>query len=152
MLGGYGGAAVAKAGIGALIGAGWVKPSLFIFLSPIIGAAAGLILAVVIGWSVYRLPAAKLDRAFRRIQFASAAAFSISHGANDAQKTMGIIVGRLVSVQPLFKDATGWQAALYLPTADTVPLWIEIAAYTAIALGTALGGWRIVKTMGTRIT
>jgi PiT family inorganic phosphate transporter len=152
LLGGYGGAAVAKAGIGALIASGWVKPILFIFLSPLIGAVASLLLTVVISWSVYRLPAAKLDRAFRRIQLLSAAAFSISHGANDAQKTMGIIVGLLVSSQALFVGATGWQAVLYLPNADSIPLWIEMSAYAAIALGTALGGWRIVKTMGTRIT
>lgn len=98
------------------------------------------------------MPAAPLDRLFRRIQLLSAAAFSISHGANDAQKTMGIIVGLLVSTQHLFRDATGWQAALYLPSADSIPLWVEMSAYTAIAIGTALGGWRIVKTMGTRIT
>jgi PiT family inorganic phosphate transporter len=152
LLGGYGGAAVAKAGIGSLIAAGWVKPLLFIFLSPIIGALAALLLTIGIGWSVYRLPAGPLDRVFRRLQLLSAAAFSVSHGANDAQKTMGIIVGLLVSSQHLFRDATGWQHALYLPSADTIPLWIEMAAYTAIALGTALGGWRIVKTMGTRIT
>ncbi|MDX2058663.1 MAG: inorganic phosphate transporter [Gemmatimonadales bacterium] len=152
LLGGYGGAAVAKAGIGALIASGWVKPIIFIFLSPLIGAMASMFLAVTLSWSVYRLPAAKLDRAFRRIQLLSAAAFSVSHGANDAQKTMGIIVGLLVSTQALFQDATGWQAALYLKDADTIPMWVEMSAYTAIALGTALGGWRIVKTMGTRIT
>ncbi|MSR03878.1 MAG: inorganic phosphate transporter [Gemmatimonadetes bacterium] len=152
LLGGFGGAAVAKAGIGALIGSGWVKPLVFIVLSPLIGAGAGLALTMIIGWSVYRLPAAKLDRVFRRIQLLSAAAFSISHGANDAQKTMGIIVGLLVSVHPVFKDATGWQSILYVPSADTIPLWIEMSAYSAIALGTALGGWRIVRTMGTRIT
>jgi len=152
LLGGYGGAAVAKAGIGALIASGWVKPIAFIFLSPLIGALAAMILTVGLGWSVYRLPAARLERVFRRTQLLSAAAFSVSHGANDAQKTMGIIVGLLVATQHLFKDATGWQAALFVPSADSIPFWIEMAAYSAIALGTALGGWRIVKTMGTRIT
>ena len=152
LLGGYGGAALVKAGIGGLIAAGWVKPILFIFLSPLIGAGASLLLTVVLSWTVYRLPAAKVDRAFRRLQLLSAAAFSVSHGANDAQKTMGIIVGLLVSVKHLFKGAPGWQGALYLPNADSIPLWVEMAAYSAIALGTALGGWRIVKTMGTRIT
>ena len=151
LLGGYGGAAVAKAGIGALIASGWVKPILFIFLSPLIGAAGSLILTVAISWSVYRMSAAKLDRAFRRIQLLSAAAFSISHGANDAQKTMGIIVGLLVASKHLFQGATGWQASLYVPNADSIPLWVEMGAYAAIAMGTALGGWRIVKTMGTRI-
>jgi hypothetical protein len=131
---------------------GWVRPILFIFLSPLIGALAAILLTTLIGWSVYRLPAARLEGIFRRAQLLSAAAFSVSHGANDAQKTMGIIVGLLVASQHLFKDAVGWQGALYVPSADTIPLWIEMAAYTAIALGTALGGWRIVKTMGTRIT
>ncbi len=152
LLGGYGGAAVAKAGIGALIASGWVKPILFIFLSPFIGAGFSTLLTTGLSWSLYRLPAARLDRVFRRAQLLSAAAFSVSHGANDAQKTMGIIVGLLVSSQDLFRNAAGWQANLYLPSADHIPLWIELSAYTAIALGTALGGWRIVKTMGTRIT
>ena len=152
LLGGYGGAAVAKAGMGSLIAAGWVKPILFIFLSPMIGLAAALTLTIGLSWAVFKLPAAPVDRVFRRLQLLSAAAFSVSHGANDAQKTMGVIVGLLVASQHLFKDATNWQAYLYLPTADKVPLWIEIGAYAAIAFGTALGGWRIVKTMGTRIT
>ncbi len=152
LLGGYGGAAVAKAGMGSLIAAGWVKPIAFIFLSPLIGMFASLTLTVLLSWVVYRLPAAGLERVFRRLQLLSAAAFSMSHGSNDAQKTMGVIVGLLVASKHLFKDAVGWQAHLYLPTADKVPLWIEIGAYAAIALGTALGGWRIVKTMGTRIT
>ncbi|MGE0443029.1 MAG: anion permease [Gemmatimonadales bacterium] len=152
LLGGYGGAAVAKAGIGALIASGWVKPIIFIFLSPVIGAAAAMFLTVVLGWTLHRLPAAPLERAFRRLQLLSAAAFSVSHGANDAQKTMGIIVGLLVSSQALFRDQTGWMSMLYLPSADTIPMWVELSAYSAIALGTALGGWRIVKTMGTRIT
>ena len=152
LLGGLGGAALAKAGVGALIASGWIKPIIFIFLSPLIGAGASLLLTVILSWTVYRLPAAKVDRAFRRLQLLSAAAFSVSHGANDAQKTMGVIVGLLVSVNHLFKGAAGWQSGLYLANADSVPLWIEMAAYSAIALGTALGGWRIVKTMGTRIT
>jgi inorganic phosphate transporter, PiT family len=152
LLGGLGGAAVAKAGIGALITAGWVKPILFIFLSPIIGMFAAMALTVVLAWALRRQQAAFLDRVFRRLQLLSAAAFSISHGANDAQKTMGVIVGLLVATNGLFRDQTGWLSHLYLTSPDTVPVWVELAAYTAIALGTALGGWRIVKTMGTRIT
>jgi inorganic phosphate transporter, PiT family len=152
LLGGFGGAAIAKAGISALIASGWVKPVLFIFLSPLIGAGAAMLLTIGLAWSLHRLPAAPLERIFRRGQLVSAAAFSLSHGANDAQKTMGIIVGLLVSTQHLFRDAVGWQARLFVPSADEIPFWIEIAAYSAIALGTALGGWRIVKTMGTRIT
>jgi PiT family inorganic phosphate transporter len=89
---------------------------------------------------------------FRRLQLLSAALYSLSHGANDAQKTMGIIVGLLVSTQALFARETGWLHHLHVPTADRIPLWVEMAAYSAIGLGTALGGWRIVKTMGSRIT
>jgi len=152
LLGGFGGAAVAKAGFGALIAAGWVKPILFIFLSPLIGMAAALLLTIVLGWSTHRLPAAPVERFFRRLQLLSAAAFSLSHGANDAQKTMGIIVSLLVATQALFADTSGWMAHLYLPNADHIPMWIVLAAHSAIALGTAAGGWRIVKTMGTRIT
>jgi PiT family inorganic phosphate transporter len=93
-----------------------------------------------------------VERLFRRLQLVSAALFSISHGANDAQKTMGIIVGLLVSSQALFANATGWTRIFHLQSADNIPLWVVLAAHSAIALGTAFGGWRIVKTMGTRIT
>jgi PiT family inorganic phosphate transporter len=93
-----------------------------------------------------------MEHLFRRLRLVSAALFSLSHGANDAQKTMGIIVGLLVSAQTLFANAEGWLAHFYLPTADRIPFWVKISAYTAISLGTALGGWRIVKTMGSRIT
>jgi PiT family inorganic phosphate transporter len=94
----------------------------------------------------------RVDTLFRRLQLLSAALFSLSHGANDAQKTMGIIVGLLVAAQPIFGGATDWTRLFYLPNADTIPLWIEMCAYTAIALGTLFGGWRIVHTMGNRIT
>ena len=152
LLGGYGGAAVAKAGVGALILGGWVKPVLFIFLSPLIGMLAALLLTVGLSRIAFRMPAAPVERFFRRLQLFSAAAFSVSHGANDAQKTMGIIVSLLVASQPLFADAGDWTRVLYLPSADHIPMWIILSAHAAIALGTALGGWRIVKTMGTRIT
>jgi PiT family inorganic phosphate transporter len=98
------------------------------------------------------MTAAPADRLFRRLQLVSAALFSISHGANDAQKTMGIIVGLLVASQALFAGATDWTRVFYLQTADRIPIWVELAAYSAIAFGTAFGGWRIVRTMGTRIT
>ena len=152
LIGGYGGAALAKAGVGALIASGWVKPLLFIFLSPLIGMSAGLGLTVGIAWAVHRLNAAKAERLFRRLQLASAAAFSLSHGTNDAQKTMGIIVGLLVSSQALFATQPGWLRTFYLPSADHIPMWVILSAHAAIGLGTAAGGWRIVKTMGTRIT
>jgi len=152
LIGGLGGAAIAKAGFGGLIGSGWVKPIIFIFLSPMIGMAAAMLLRVVLSWLLYRLPAAPMERLFKRLQLVSAAAFSISHGANDAQKTMGIVVGLLVSTRASFLGATDWTRHLYVANADSIPFWVEMAAYSAIALGTALGGWRIVKTMGTRIT
>jgi PiT family inorganic phosphate transporter len=152
LLGGYGGAAVAKAGVNALILSGWVKPILFIFLSPLIGMALGLSMSILLAWLLRRQARAPMERLFRRLQLVSAALFSLSHGANDAQKTMGIIVGLLVATQQLFVGETGWLSMLYLPTADRIPVWIEMSAYSAIALGTALGGWRIVKTMGSKIT
>ena len=152
IIGGFGGAAVAKAGIGALVAAGWIKTIIFIFLSPLIGMSAALILTIGMSWLVHKLPAGPVDRTFRKLQLVSAAAFSISHGGNDAQKTMGIIVGLLVATQDLFAGQTGYMKIFYVPTADHIPFWVEMAAYSAIALGTATGGWRIVKTMGTRIT
>src|SRR5438132_9956333 len=152
IVGGFGGAAVAKAGIGALIATGWTKIILFIFLSPLVGMLAALSLTSGVGWLVHRLPAAPVERAFRRLQLVSAAAFSISHGGNDAQKTMGIIVGLLVATRDRFAGQTGWIRLFHVENADKIPYWVEIAAYSAIALGTAMGGWRIVKTMGTRIT
>ena len=114
--------------------------------------ALALGLTVALSWLLKSARPGPVDRVFRRLQLVSAALYSLSHGANDAQKTMGIIVGLLVSTQTLFVNQTGWMRHLHVPTADTIPLWVEMAAYTAIGLGTALGGWRIVKTMGSRIT
>jgi PiT family inorganic phosphate transporter len=152
LLGGYGGAAIAKAGIGALIASGWIKPILFIFLSPVIGMLLALGLTVALSWLLYKRPAHRTEKMFKRLQLVSAALYSLSHGANDAQKTMGIIVGLLVATQAYFINQTGYLSHLYLPNADHVPMWIVLAAHIAIALGTAMGGWRIVKTMGTKIT
>jgi PiT family inorganic phosphate transporter len=152
LLGGYAGAAVARAGFTAIIPAGWVKTLVFIFLSPIIGLVAGFLLMTGIYWLFRRVSPRRVDSLFRRLQLLSAALFSLSHGANDAQKTMGIIVGLLVASQSAFVDIEGWRRLFYLPTADHIPLWVEIGAYTAIALGTLFGGWRIVHTMGSRIT
>lgn len=152
LLGGYGGAAIAKAGFDALILPGWVLPILFIVLSPLIGMAMGVTLTVGLSWMLRHKRAQPVERVFRRLQLLSAALYSLSHGANDAQKTMGIIVGLLVSTQALFADKTGWLSIFYLPDASSIPLWIILSAHLAIALGTATGGWRIVKTMGTRIT
>jgi inorganic phosphate transporter, PiT family len=152
LLGGYAGAAIAKAGFGALILSGWVLPVLFIVISPVLGMLIALSLTVGLSWLLHRAPPGPVDRIFRRLQLLSAALYSLSHGANDAQKTMGIIVSLLVSTQASFVNQTGWLSHLYLPSADHIPLWIVLSAHTAIALGTAAGGWRIVKTMGTRIT
>jgi PiT family inorganic phosphate transporter len=152
LMGGLGGAAIAKAGFPALQLAGWFKPILFILLSPLLGLVLALILTVALSWLLHGRRPGPVDRVFRRLQLLSAALYSLSHGANDAQKTMGIIVGLLVSTQGLFVHETGWLAHLHVPRADHIPLWVELSAYSAIGLGTALGGWRIVKTMGSRIT
>jgi len=152
LIGGYGGAAVAKAGFSAIIPAGWTKTLVFIVLSPIIGMILGFVLMVAVYWIFKRTPPGRVDRIFRVAQLASSGFFSLSHGANDAQKTMGVIVGLLVSTQGYFAHQPGLLGHLYLTRGDVIPHWVEIAAYTAIALGTALGGWRIVHTMGSRIT
>jgi PiT family inorganic phosphate transporter len=152
LLGGLGGAAIAKAGFGALQLQGWVMPIIFIVISPVLGMLLALGLTVGLSWMLrYRRPG-PIDKAFRKLQLVSAALYSLSHGANDAQKTMGVIVGLLVATQAHFLGKPGLLGHMYVPTANKIPLWVEMAAYTAIALGTAMGGWRIVKTMGSRIT
>jgi len=138
LIGGYAGAAVAKAGWSAVVPAGWTKTILFIFLSPLIGLALGFGLMTAILWIFRWMPPSRVDRWFRRLQLVSAAFFSLNHGANDAQKTMGIIAGVLF-------------AAGYIKAFD-IPFWVVIAAHTAIGLGTLAGGWRIIHTMGSKIT
>ncbi|HET7583582.1 MAG TPA: inorganic phosphate transporter [Gemmatimonadaceae bacterium] len=152
LLGGYAGAAVAKAGFGAVILSGWLKTIVFIVLSPIIGLLLGFGLMVAVYWIFRGVAPGRVDRIFRSAQIASSAFFSFSHGANDAQKTMGIIVGLLVASQSVFAGQTGVLHHLYLTSNDHIPLWVEIGAYAMIALGTLFGGWRIVHTMGHRIT
>jgi PiT family inorganic phosphate transporter len=153
LIGGYAGAAVAKAGISAVLwGEKWILTLVAIVLSPLIGFALGALLMIIVYWTFQRLSPSRADRTFRALQLVSSALFSLSHGANDAQKTMGIIVGLLVAVQASFVGATGWQHHLYLPNANTIPYWVEFGAYIAIASGTLFGGWRIVATMGSRIT
>jgi inorganic phosphate transporter, PiT family len=146
LVGGYAGAAIAKAGWDAIIASGWTKTLIFIVVSPLIGLVAGLLLMVSIYWIFRRATPAHVDHWFRKLQLLSAALFSLNHGANDAQKTMGIIAGIVFTV-PAYRwavvDASGH---LF------IPYWIEIAAYTAIGLGTLSGGWRIIHTMGSRIT
>jgi len=138
LFGGYGGAAVVKAGFGALIASGWSKMVIFIVVAPLIGLTMGLLTMTAIYWIFQHSAPSRVDRWFRRLQLVSAAAYSLMHGANDAQKTMGIITGALV-------------AGGYLSTFE-VPFWVEFVSYTAIALGTLSGGWRIIKTMGSKIT
>jgi PiT family inorganic phosphate transporter len=150
LMGGYAGAALAKAGIGVLIPGGWVKPILFIFLSPLIGFALGLVMMVAVGWTFRRARPRQIDSWFRKLQLVSAAAYSLGHGTNDAQKTMGIVVGLLFSAQLAFKDFP--LRFLHITTVSVIPLWVILWAHAAIALGTLFGGWRIVKTMGQRIT
>ena len=138
LVGGYAGAAVAKAGFGALVAGGWTKTIIFIFLSPLIGMAAGLGLMVGIHWLFRWTPPSRVDRWFRRLQLVSAAFFSLNHGANDAQKTMGIIAGVLFTA--------GYIQEFH------IPFWVVLIAHTAIGLGTLAGGWRIIHTMGSKIT
>jgi len=150
LIGGYGGAAVAKAGIHALILGGWVLPILFIFIAPILGMFLGMSLMVATAWTFRRATPRSIDKYFRRFQLVSAAAYSLSHGTNDAQKTMGIIVGLLFASRELFREFP--VRAFHLTTAAEIPIWVILSAHAAIALGTMAGGWRIVKTMGSRLT
>ena len=153
LIGGYAGAAVAKAGWVAVVwGRKWIETLSFIVISPIVGLIIGFLLMVGIYWLLQRMQPGRVDRAFHGLQLLSSALLSVAHGGNDAQKTMGIIVGLLVSVKALTATQTGVWHHLYLADANTIPLWVEIAAYTAISLGTLFGGWRIVATMGSRIT
>jgi len=138
LIGAYGGAAVAKAGMVAIITSGWTKTLIFIVLAPFIGFALGFIIMVAIFWVMRGTAPSRVDRYFRKLQLVSAALYSLGHGANDAQKTMGIIAGALF-------------AAGYL-TEFRIPFWVEMAAYSAISLGTLSGGWRIIHTMGSKIT
>jgi PiT family inorganic phosphate transporter len=113
---------------------------IFIFVSPLLGFLLGSLLMVVVAWACRKTAPSKVDRIFRRLQLVSAAAFSLGHGGNDAQKTIGIIWMLLI--------ATGYAAA----GDKSPPLWVAVCAYTAIGAGTMFGGWRIVKTMGQKIT
>ena len=139
LIGGFAGAAVAKAGFGALIPSGLLKITLFIVLAPVIGLCLGFALMVATMWVFRRFRPSRVDGLFRRLQLASAAFYSLGHGTNDAQKTMGIIAILLF---------TGG----YLGPEFYVPFWVILAAHLAIGLGTLAGGWRIVKTMGMRLT
>src|SRR2546430_13776716 len=152
LIGGYAGAGVAKAGWSAITwGEKWIQTLSFIAISPLVGMFAGFLLMVAVYWLFQKMSPGRVDRFFRVAQLLSSAFLSHAHGANDAQKTMGIIVGLLVSVKPLMAAQTGFFHHLYVPD-EGIPLWVKLGAYTAISLGTLFGGWRIVHTMGSRIT
>ncbi len=138
LVGGYAGAALAKAGWSSLIASGWTKTLIFIVVAPMMGMALGFLLSIVTLWMFKDFSPRRVDHWFRRLQMLSAAMYSLGHGGNDAQKTMGIIAGVLFT-------------AGYLETFD-IPLWVILSAHAAIALGTLSGGWRIVHTMGSKIT
>lgn len=138
LIGGYAGAAIAKGGLKVIIMAGWYKTLLFIVLAPAIGLLAGLMLKIITSWLVYKQPPIRINKWSRRSQLLSAAFYSLGHGGNDAQKTMGIIAGVLFT-GGLIKEFT-------------IPLWVVLSAHASIALGTLTGGWRIIKTMGQKIT
>jgi inorganic phosphate transporter, PiT family len=138
LIGGYAGAAVAKAGPAAILLSGWTKTLIFIVLAPMMGALLGFLLMVSVTWIFRSWHPFRLDQLFRRLQLVSAGLYSLGHGGNDAQKTMGIITGLLVS-------------GGYLKVFE-VPMWVILISHAAIAFGTMFGGWRIVKTMGSKIT
>ncbi len=138
LIGGYAGAAIAKAGWGAIIPGGWTSTLLFIVLSPVIGLGIAALLMLLFTWLFRNSAPHRVDRLFRRLQLLSAAAVSFAHGSNDAQKTMGIVAGTLFTA--------GMLKTFYIPK------WVVLMANGAIALGTLFGGWRIVKTMGMKIT
>jgi PiT family inorganic phosphate transporter len=149
LIGGYAGAAVARAGILRGInhsfealhvpgGSQWPMTIAFIFLAPLIGMISAYALMVAVYWTFQKATPSKMDIYFRKMQLVSAAAFSLAHGSNDAQKTAGLITGVLFTTS-------------MIPTFD-IPRWVLMASYTAIALGTLSGGWRIVRTMGARLT
>jgi len=152
LIGGYAGAALARSGFAAIVPSGWTKTIIFIVLSPLIGMFLGGALMTLTFWVFRRVRPHRVDGLFRVLQLASSAFFSLAHGANDAQKTMGIIVGLLVASSALFAGQTGLLSHLYLTNADHIPMWIVLGAHASIAAGTLAGGWRIVRTMGQRIT
>ena len=140
LIGGIVGAVIAKSGTSALIGSGIGKTVLFIFISPLLGFLLGSLMMLWVAWVFRRATPSRVDRWFRRLQLVSAGAYSLGHGGNDAQKTIGIIWMMLI--------ATGYLSA----TETSPPTWAIVSCYVAIGAGTMFGGWRIVKTMGQRIT
>lgn len=139
LVGGFAGAAIAKGGLSAVYSSELFRIISFIFLAPVIGMIVSLVLSILLMYLCRSFVTHKVDKVFRKLQLASAAAYSLGHGANDAQKVMGIIFAALIAAGQLTKE-------------DDIPFWVVISCQTAMALGTMMGGWRIVKTMGQRIT
>jgi inorganic phosphate transporter, PiT family len=146
LVGGLGGAAVTKAGFNVIEAGGWIPTLLWIVLAPVLGLVLGTIFMIVIFWIFRKQTPASVDHLFRRGQLVSAAAYSLSHGTNDAQKTMGIVAGVLFTVPAYRYLVSDTDGKLF------IPFWIVLMAHAAMGLGTLSGGWRIVHTMGSKIT
>jgi len=138
LMGGYAGAAIAKGGLGVILLEGWTKTLIFMLVAPLMGMSIGFVLMLLLMWIFHDRSSTKVNRIFRKLQLLSAAAYSLGHGTNDAQKTMGVITGLLVT--------SGFLKSF------EVPWWVIILCHIAIAFGTMFGGWRIVKTMGQKVT
>ena len=142
-MGGLGGAAIARAGFGSILWSGWTKTLIFIVVAPMLGMVLGFGMMSVLMWLFHKRPSSKIHGIFRKLQLVSAAFYSLGHGANDAQKTMGIITILLINAKIIYTNS---------PDDFPVEWWVIVPCYTAIALGTMFGGWRIVKTMGQKVT
>ncbi|MDF3832191.1 inorganic phosphate transporter [Cupriavidus basilensis] len=140
LIGGLVGAAVAKGGTSALVGGGLAKTVAFIVISPLLGFLLGSLMMVIVGWTFFRTPPSRVDRWFRRLQLISASLYSLGHGGNDAQKTIGIIWMLLIASGHVAQGGA------------EPPVWVIVCCYVAIGMGTMFGGWRIVRTMGQKIT
>lgn len=150
MVGGIAGAAIAKAGFAAVFMSSIMKIILFIFLAPLIGIVFSYIFSLIVLHVVKNLPPFKVDKNFRKLQLLSSAAYSLGHGGNDAQKMMGVIFMACTAITATnAHDLPGW---LRMSSTDPIPLWVVLSCHASIALGTLSGGWRIVKTMGQKIT
>lgn len=153
LIGGYAGAAIAKGGWPALLwGPKWIETLAAIVVSPAAGMMAGFLLMTFVYIAFRKISYQGSKSFFRIAQLSSSALLSLAHGGNDAQKTMGIIVALLVATQAYFINETGLLRHLYVVDMKVIPLWVELGAYSMISMGTLFGGWRIVHTMGTRIT
>jgi PiT family inorganic phosphate transporter len=143
LMGGLGGAAIARAGFSSILWSGWTKTVVFIVVAPVLGMIMGFGMMALLMWLFNKRPSSKINRVFRKLQLVSAAFYSLGHGANDAQKTMGIITILLINANMI--SVSG-------PDDFPIKWWVIIPCYTAIAFGTMFGGWRIVKTMGQKVT